>query len=268
LCRLEKVGLFVRKKRFLSILAVGVLVLLPACGSEDPSDDATAGASAQAGQDAEKDGQEDAQQADLDDVPEVVAEVNGAELLKEDFAPMYQAQFQQMTQQSQGMGQEVDEDQLKKQVVDSMISSELLAQEAEDRDIDVSDGEVDKTLQDVARQNGMESVDALMGVLEQQGMGREDVEHQVRLQVLADELIDEEAGDIEPTDREVREFYDQMVAQQEGAGQNGAQQNQKTPPLKEVRPQVVQQLTSQKRAAVGQQLVQRLRTDAEISIHL
>lgn len=250
-----------RNKWWLSLFLAAFLVVVSACGG---SDDGEGESSSQ------KSGKEQgsAAGAGLDDVPDVVAEVNGEELPKSEFVSMYEAQLQQMSQQAQASGQPVDQDALKEQVVESMISTELLVQEAEKRNISATDEEVDQTLQGLAQQNGLKSVDALMKVLEEQGMDSDEVQSQVKVQVQVDELIADEAGDVEPTDKQVQAFYQQMVAQQEQAGAGGKGAQGKIPPLEQVRPQVEEQLKSQQRNAVAQTLVGDLREAADVVVNL
>lgn len=200
-------------------------------------------------------------ESDLSGVPEVVALVNGEEIPREDFAVAYEGQLQQ------AQGQKVAPDQLKQQVVESLVSTELLVQEAENRDITVTDRNVERTLEDLAAQNGLQSANEFVAALEQQGMDRAEVHSQVRTQVLIERLVADESGGIEASAKEVRALYDQLVAQQGQAGQQGAQ-TQELPPLAQVRPQLEEQVTSQKEAQVAQRLVGSLRERGDVVINL
>jgi len=249
---LRKTGLL---GSFLALILVGV----SACGGSEPE----AGDAPSEAATSESPGQEAPSGAkpDLGDVPEVVAEVNGEEIPREDFALAYEGQFRQAG------GQDVDQDQLKQRVVENLVSTELLVQEAEKRDITVSDREVDRTLEDLAAQNGLESVKDFVAAMEQQGVDRGEVDSQVRTQVTIERLIADESGGIKASDKEVRALYEQLVAQQGQAGQQGAQQ-QELPPLAQVRPQLVEQVESQKEGQVAQRLVGGLRERAEVVINL
>jgi hypothetical protein len=255
----------VRSKWFLALFMAALLVLAPACGG---SDDSGGDAAQESGQEQEGEQDEAPEAPGLEDVPEVVAQVNGEELTKDEFATMYEAQYQQMAAQAQSTGNEVGEkqqQQLRSQVAESMVTTELLLQEAETRDITASDAEVKQTLQGVAQQNGMQDVDALLAAMEEQGMDREEVDAQVRTQIKIAGLVEDEAGDVEPTDQEVRAKYDEIVAQQEAAGQQGGQQGE-VPPLKEIRPQIVQQIKSDEQTKVGEALVEELRGSGDVEV--
>jgi hypothetical protein len=253
-----------RKNWLLALPLAVLLVGVSACGGSEADGEASAPESSP-GQEQKADPA--APEADLEGVPDVVAEVNGQEIPKDEFAETYEVQFQQSVAQTRTTGQEVDQEQLKKQVVESMISTKLLVQEAEDRDLSASDREVDRTLQQLAQQNGLESADGFLAALEDQGMGPDLVRSQVRTQLKVDQLLAAEAGDLQPTDDEIRTLYDQMVAQQEQAGGNGGGGSQ-VPPLRQVRPQLAEQVRSQKEAEVAQKLVTDLREDAEVVVHL
>jgi hypothetical protein len=255
-----------RKKWLLGLFLALLLVSASACGGGDgDGGDASGGAEAQQEQQEEKQADPSSPQADLEGVPEVVAEVNGEEISREEFVPAYEAQFQQAAMQAQTSGQEIDQDQLKAQVADTLVSTELLVQEADKRDISASAQDVDQRLEQLAAQNGLESADAFVAAMEQQGMDREEIDSQVRTQVLIERLIESEAGDVSASKAEVRAMYDQLVAQQEQAGE---QAGQEMPPFAEVRPQLEQQVEQEKKSEVAQRLVSDLREDADVVVNL
>jgi hypothetical protein len=257
-----------RKNWLLGLLLALLLVGASACGGADgDGDDASGGAEAK--QEQQEQADPSAPEADLEGIPDVVAEVNGEEIDKEEFVQAYEPQFQQAAMQAQTSGQEVDQDQLKQQVADSLVSTELLVQEAAERDISASDRDVEERLQQLAAQNGLESVDAFVAALEEQGMDREEIDSQVRTQVLIERLIDAEAGDVSASNAELRAMYDELVAQQEAAGeQAGGQAGQEIPPFAQVRPQLEEQVESEKKSEVAQRLVGDLREDADVVVNL
>lgn len=253
-----------RKNWLLGLFLVIVLAGVSACGGTESKEAGDAPSEAASSAPAEEGAQAGAE-ADLGDVPEVVAEVNGEEIGRAEFEQAYQAQLQQAMAQSQG--QAPDQEQLKQQVADSLVSTELLVQEAEKRDISVSDRDVDKTAQELAAQNGLQSADQFFSAMEQQGMDRDTVDDQIRTQVAIERLVADEAGAVQASDKEVRALYDQLVAQQEQAGQQGAQQ-QEMPPLEQVRPQLAEQVKSQKESQIAQRLLGDLREQGEVVINL
>ncbi|UCZ52855.1 SurA N-terminal domain-containing protein [Bacillus shivajii] len=261
-----------KKKWFLSLSLATLVAVSTACGDVDETEEGNnEGIDTQEEEPAEDSeaaigGAEDEMpQPDLDGIPDVVAEVNGEEILRDEFVTAYEGQYMQAMMQAQMTGQEIDEEQLKAQIADSMVGQQLLIQEAERSSIEVSDEEVNALLAELAAQNGLGSEEEFLAALEEQGMSEEEVMTQIELQVKIDEVIANEAGNIELTDEELEEAYDMMVAQQ---SQMGEEAEAEMPSFEEMKPEIEQQLMMQKEAEVTQALVERLREDADVTVHL
>ena len=264
-----------RTRTALGALSVAAVLALSACGGGSGSDsgDAAADSSASSspsdsGSDGASDGAAAGAQPDLDAIPDVVAEVNGEEVTKDEFVPIYEAAFAQAASQAQMGGEAPDEEQLRKQTADDLVDTELLAQEAEARGLEVSDADIDAELTALAEQNGMKSADELLEAVEQQGVTAEQARDQVGTQVLVEQLVADENGPIEPTEKELRALYAQAKEQQAQAGQSGQGGAQKIPPFAQVRDQLVEQATNQEVGRVATALVEDLRADADITINL
>ena len=251
-----------RTRTALGLVAATSLLVLSACGgSGDSSADSEKDSSPSESSSADADA---GAEPDLDAIPDVVAEVNGEEVTKDEFVPIYEAAFAQAASQAQMGGEAPDEEQLRKQTADDLVDTELLAQEAEARGLEVSDDDVDAELTDLAEQNGMKSADELLEAVEQQGVTAEQARDQVETQVLVEQLVADENGPIEPTDKELRKLYAQAKQQQAQAGE----QAQKIPPFAQVREQLAEQATNQEIGKVATALVEDLRADADITINL
>ena len=253
-----------RTRTVLGLVAAGAMLTLSACGGGDgdsagASKEASASDSPSASADASK-----GAEPDLEGIPDVVAEVNGEEVTKEEFVPVYESQLQQAAMQSQMSGQAPDEEALKKQTVDNLVDTELLTQEAESRGIEVSDEDVDAELTDLAKQNQMGSAEELLEAVAKNGLTEEQARAQVETQVLVEQLVADEDGDAEPTDEELRALYAQAKQQQAQSGQKG----QKIPPFAQVRSQLAEQAKAEQVGKVAQALVDDLRKDADITINL
>ncbi|CAB4939935.1 unannotated protein [freshwater metagenome] len=245
-----------RTRTSLGALAVAAVLTLSACGGGDGSsaaDDAPAATSSDSAQSEAGAG-----------IPDVVAEVNGEEVTKDEFVPIYEAQLEQATTQSQMTGEAPDEEALKKATLDDLVDTELLAQEAEARGIEVTDEDVDAELTSLAEQNGMQTGEELLEAIAQQGMDEETARAQVETQVLIEQLVEDESGPFEPTEKELRAIYDDAKKQQAQSGQDG----QQIPPFAEVREQIVEQARAQETGSVAGGLVEDLREAAEITVNL
>ncbi len=247
------------------------MVALAACGGdaaeETNEDTAPQEEAAPEEEAAEQEAAGDAEQPempepDLEGIPDVVAEVNDEEITKEEFESAYTGQFQQLAMQAQMSGQEVDQAQLKEQIAESLVAQKLLVQETENQEITASEEQVNTALEELAKQNGLESSEEFLAALEEQGITEEEVMEQVEAQVKVEQLIASETGEINPTDEEVQKLYDEAQAQQEEAG------GEELPAFEEVKPQLEEQVRMQKEGEATQALIAQLREKADVTIHL
>nr|WP_280771720.1 SurA N-terminal domain-containing protein [Salipaludibacillus daqingensis] len=267
------------KKTWLLSLSLATLTVIAACGDNNETNEGNNEGMNNGGlnnQEEEPEGNNEAAleggetaeqpempEPDLEGVPDVVAEVNGEEIPKDEFEATYTGQFEQATMQSQMTGEEVNQDELKQLVADNMVSTELLVQEANNQGYDASEEEINETLDEIAVQNGLESADEFMAALQEQGMDEEEIMSQVELQVKVDQLIASESGDMEPTEEELEQAYEQMEQQQEQMGGD-----EEMPSFDEIRPELEQQVRQQKEGEASQMLIDDLREDADVTIHL
>ncbi|WP_434400296.1 SurA N-terminal domain-containing protein [Planococcus sp. 11815] len=254
------------KKWFIGLSLGTSLIVLSACGGADESaenENAQPETEEQAPSAEESAGQPEMPEPDLEGVPDVVAEVNGEEVSKEEFETAYTGQFQQAAMQAQMTGQEIDQAQLKNQLAESMVGQKLLVQEAENQELTASDEEVDQTLEQLAQQNGLESKDEFLTALNEQGMAEDEVMSQIETQVKVDQLIAESAGDTTPSKEEVEAAYEQLKTQQEQMGSE-----EELPAFEELKPDLEEQVKMQKENEATQTLVAELREKAEVTINL
>ncbi|AYY12348.1 peptidylprolyl isomerase [Actinobacteria bacterium YIM 96077] len=257
------------KKTLLSIGLAISLASVAACGEdgEEENDEASSEQEQEEQEDNEQQQQGMPEPPDLEEIPDVVAEVNGSEIPKEDFVSSYERQYQQMAMQSQQSGQELGDEQveqLKQQTAEGLVDTELLVQEAENRGFEASEEDVNETLGDLAEQNGMESgEDFKNAVKEQQGMEEEELMSQLEIQVKLEQLVSDEAGEIDPTEEELQELYDQSKEQRE---QMGTAEDMDS--FEEMKPQLEEQAKAQEENEAVQALISDLREDAEITINV
>lgn len=227
------------------------LVGCSSAGSEKPADESS-----------QQEGS--AQKPDLEGIPDVVAEVNGEEITKDEFVSVYEMQFTQSQTQAQQTGEAVDQDQLRMQTAEAMVDNELLLQEADKRKIELTQEELDAALEQLAVSSQMESTDALLAALKEQGLDEKEVFAELEMQQRVDRLLTEEVGDAQPTEQELVALYEQAAAQQAQSGGQGGE----LPPFEEVRPQLVEQAVSTKKSEAQQALAAQLREGADITMKL
>ncbi|MGC3020801.1 MULTISPECIES: SurA N-terminal domain-containing protein [unclassified Brevibacterium] len=257
-----------RTNRWLLGLAMSVsVVALAACGSQ--GDDAkpqesSAAAEQSPGADSGEQGQQG--KPNTKDIPKVVAEVNGEKIMKDDFVPLFETQYQQMQMQAQQSGQPVDEKDLKKQTAENLVSTEVLVQEADKRKISVTDKDIDKGLKESAKSGQMSEKDFLKA-MKDQGMDEKKVRSELKNQLKIEGLVEDEYGEFEVSGEEIGQAYEQAKAQQEQMAQQGGQQ-QEMPSLDEMRPQLKEQVKSQKTDEATQKFAKKLRKQADVTLHL
>ena len=259
----------VLRRTLAALTLTAALGLTAACsgGQADPSQTSDGGGQAAA---SDSGGAAAADQqmpeADVSDVPDVVAEVNGEEVTKDEFVQTYESQFQQlmMQQQQSGAGTEVDQDELKSQVAEQHVNNELLRQGAADAGIEASDEDVDTTLDEIAQQSGLDSGDEVVSALEQQGIDEKQVREDAASQFAITSYIEKEADVSEPSEEELKEQYDAMVEQQSQAGGS----SEEMPSFDEVKDQLAEQATTQQQNEAATELAGSLRESGDVPINL
>lgn len=248
-----------RIKPLAGVVLATLLAFTAACSSEDSDDKSSSEDSSAQGDQSQAPG--------LDDLPDVVAEVNGEDVTKDEFVATYEMALQQATQQSQMTGEKPDEDAIKKQTADELVDTELLVQEAANRDIAASDKDVEKRLTGLAKQNQLGSVKEFLAALEKQGTTEDFARDQIKIQIVVERLVKDETGPIKPTNAALRKLYGQAVAQAKAAQEQGGQK-QEIPPFGKVKSQLVEQAKTNEQGKAARTLVKFLRKDADITVNL
>lgn len=190
---------------------------------------------------------------------EVVARVNGEEVVRSELDARI-AQFEQaLTAQGQSSQLENEESkaQLENQALSQIIAEKLVLQEAEKENINVSQEEVDTEYQNIVTTVGGE--EALSQRLEELDTTKEDLRENIEQQLITQKYIDNITANenFEVTDEEVVAFYDEWSAEQEDP-----------PAFEEVETQVRDQLVSQKENQFISDFIAELRQNANIEILL
>ena len=150
--------------RKLAAAAAATLLLIAACSSEDP-EAATPPPPEEAAE-----LPEELPEPDIADLPEVVAEVDGVQITREEFLDIYEPEFQQVAAASQASGQELDQDELKRQIADVLVDTELMLMEAAERSIEPTEEQVEDAATELAEDWQLGSADELFTMLEEQGL--------------------------------------------------------------------------------------------------
>ena len=242
-------------KRVLAAVSLVAALALAGCSSADGESDQTdTSAGAETG----------VPEADLEGLPDVVAEVNGDEITLAEFTRNYEGQLQQAAMQSQATGEDVDQDALKEQVAGLLVDNHLLTQAAVKAGIEPSESDIDDELAGLAEQNGLESGDDVLAALKEQGLSEDEVRADLATQFQVSTYIEQEADIAAPSDEELQQQYDALVEQQSAAADAGGE----IPPFEDVKDQLADQAKMQQENEAAQGIVEQLRDGADITIHL
>lgn len=240
---------------------------LSACGSGD-DDAAQDSAAISAGIDdaaSTSGGAEAMPTADLAGVPEVVATVNGDDISLEMFTETYEGQFQQASAAAAQSGAPMDQDALKKQTLDGMVSSLLLTQAADEAGITVTDEQIDADIEALATENGAASADEFLTLVQGQGFTEDEVREEVEKKVKIEEYIEAEGDVKKPTEQDAQELYD-TVAEQQPPSEDPAAQS--LPPFEDVQVELEAQLTQEAESKAVETLLTTLREEGDITENL
>ncbi|MDC3412091.1 SurA N-terminal domain-containing protein [Aquibacillus sp. 3ASR75-11] len=247
------------KKLTILLFALAISVLLAACSSgEDNSSDSAGSEEEQESQGDQTEAaegtqaaQEDVEVSDEEKVDEgkVVATVNGTEIVGEEYNSLY-VQTKIMLQQYQQ--DTSDTDLIKTQTLDTLISQELIKQEAEAKGITVEDQEVADNIEQIKSQyeDDQQFKDEFLDKLQLSEDGlKEQVAYELRLQ----KYMDEELPEVEITDKQVEDYYAQLESQSENV-----------PKLEDIQSDLKDQLAQQEKQQKLNEVIQELKDNGEV----
>lgn len=226
-------------------LALCLAVVLAACGNDDSAekdkknDDEKADTAEQA--------QKPVQITDKEKVDEKkpVVSVNGDEINGDKYNSIYTQIKMSMHQYGQDVS---DLDKLKDQTLNILVEQQLIKQDAEDKGLKVTDDEIQSEFDSIKKENG----EQLTAVLEQFKLSEDDFKNQLADDIITNKYMEKEL-DVKVTDKEVKEYYDQLKEQSEDIGK-----------LDEMKDQIKEQLKNQKSQEQLQSKVEELKEKAEV----
>ncbi len=190
-----------------------------------------------------------------------VAIVNGEKIDRSDLEAQFAQVKQMYSQQNLTSDQEK---QLKDQMLDQLIGSVLLKQEAKEQAITLDQGEIDTQMNQMIQNLGGE--EKLNQQLQQAGLTKKELRDNMKEQLLVQEYIGSKISDeqLNVTDEDLESYYEQMSAMQQGVGTQT-----ETPTFGEItdtqKQQLRSQLKQQKRSVEIQKLIEELKKNADIS---
>jgi len=142
---------------------------------------------------------------------DVAAKVNGEVIKKSELDAQVEKlkeQYPQMFEGADGEGRLID---FQQRLLDNMINTVLIRQAAEDAGIDVTDGDIDKKIEELKA--GFKTQEQFDAALSQAGMDVATLEDQIREQLVTEQLIATLSEDTDVSEKEIKEYYDKNKAQ-------------------------------------------------------
>ncbi|MDQ0206209.1 SurA N-terminal domain-containing protein [Alkalicoccobacillus murimartini] len=198
-------------------------------------------------------------QTNYDEIPDVVATINGIDVSKDAFIE----QYEQTKQQSQMMmGGEVDsestevDDALKDQSVDMLVNTELLNQASNEEGIEVSEEDANQQLDQIKAMYQIQSDEDLEEILGQQDMTIDEFKEEIRESMKPQKYIEEKANIEEPTDEEIEAKYEELT---EAMGDEA-------PPLDDTREEIIEQIKIDQANEAAPGIIDELEEQGDIEI--
>lgn len=223
------------RRMILSIVALGVIVALAACGSNE-EDEATE-------QNQLGDTIEITEEEKMTD-EEVVVLVNGSEVL----GHKYNVIYPQIKMYASQMEEDVELDVIKERTIDALIDQELIYQGAEKEGIVVTEEEAEEKFAELKTENE----DGLNSLLEQFHMSEDGFKDQLMFEETMEQYIDLMI-DVEVEEEDIKVAYDELKAA-----------NDQIPEYEDVKEQIKAQLIKEKTDQELEAIVLDMKEEAEI----
>jgi len=143
---------------------------------------------------------------------DIVGEVNGDVITRQQFNQQYNIiKVNYESQQSVTLDEKNDKDviqKLKDQAFSDLVLQKLLWQEAEKKEIKVSEEEIDADLNHIKESQSQEGEDGYEKFLEKAGLNEKQLREQIKTQQLYWKLYNEVTSNVKVSEEEIRNFYD------------------------------------------------------------
>jgi hypothetical protein len=228
------------KRIFTGILILSIAVLVLGACSKDSSKG-----------NAEKENKED-----------LVATVDGKGISKQEYnkeLESMKASYEQQGMPADQMDSKMKKE-LEKSVLDQMINAELLLQTAEKDGVSIKEKEVDAELEKI--KTNFEDEKQFEEALKKNELTEDELKGQLKKQMTVTKYLDSKIGKVEASEQEIQAMYEQYKKQLES-------QEQKAEELEKIKPQLEQQILSQKKDEEITKIVKKIRKDNEdkVKIH-
>lgn len=186
---------------------------------------------------------------------DVVVIVDGEEILGNVYNSVARQLETTLASQGHATSEETDE-MVKEQALSVLVGNKVILNDAEEQGYEADEETVKERLEDLKGQ--FESEEAMDKALEQTGFSLEDMEVQLREQLVYEEYVAEEIKPAEVTSEEVQEAYDGFVETSE----------EEVPSLEEMEPNIRQSLEQEKTQDAVFTRIEELKKSAEVEVKI
>lgn len=186
---------------------------------------------------------------------DVVVIVDGEEILGNVYNSVARQLETTLTSQGHATSEETDE-MVKEQALSVLVGNKVILNDAEEQGYEADEETVKERLEDLKGQ--FESEEAMDKALEQTGFSLEDMEVQLREQLVYEEYVAEEIKPAEVTSEEVQKAYDGFVETSE----------EEVPSLEEMEPNIRQSLEQEKTQDAVFTRIEELKKSAEVEVKI
>ncbi|WP_404330033.1 SurA N-terminal domain-containing protein [Mesobacillus maritimus] len=192
---------------------------------------------------------------------EVVATVNGEEILKTDYETELENTKNMYTQQGMNLDELDDEmkEQIELSVLNQLVNTKLVLQTAQEDGVAIEQSEVDTELEAIKGQ--FEDDKGFEETLKKNKITEDELKVKVKDQLTITKYLDTTIGKIDVTEDEVTVKYDEYK-------EALASQEQEAEDLETIKPQLEQQIMAEKKSEKVNELIEELRTANEKNIEI
>ncbi|ANU24522.1 SurA N-terminal domain-containing protein [Planococcus donghaensis] len=193
---------------------------------------------------------------ELPEKEEVVVIVNGEEILGKVYNSVARQLEATLAAQGQSVSDAESAELLKEQALSVLVGNHVILQDAEEKGYQADDATVKERLTELKEQ--FETEEAMNAALNETGFTLEEMELQLREQLVYEQYVAEEVEVDKVTDEEVKKAYEDFVASSEA----------EAPPLEKMEPTIRQSLVGQKTQDAVFAKIEELKKSAKIEVNI
>ncbi len=174
----------------------------------------------------------------------------------------------QITQEFEMYGVSATKEEIKQETVDRAIQQTLILDYAKERGIEVTQEEINDQINQIMGMYQFQEEQELLDLLREQGISsRKELENLLSLEIKIDKLVELYSEEVDVTEEEARQAYDDYAQQMEGVSAMG-EMDQEILTFKEMENDLKTQIAGEKVAPLLLSKIEELKEEAEIEIYI